>query len=64
MIKTKDGSFNYNVETDNLRRYYFYKQAWIEYELVAVNKNLEILGRTPLYDHNISLSKCGFVGGP
>jgi len=62
MIKTQDGSFNYNVETKNLRRYAYYKQAWIEYELVAVNENLEILGRTQLYDHNISLSKCGNVG--
>jgi hypothetical protein len=61
MIKTENGSFNYNVETHNLRRYYYYKQAWIEYELVAVNKNLEILGRTPLFDHNISLAKCGLV---
>lgn len=59
MIKVEDGSFNYNVETHNLRRYFFYKQAWIEYELVAVNENLEILGRTPLFDHNISLAKCG-----
>jgi len=62
MIKVEDGSFNYNVETHNLRRYYYYKQAWIEYELVAVNRNLEILGRTPLFDHNISLAKCGLVG--
>lgn len=59
MIKIQDGSFNYNVDTDNLRRYYAYKQAWIEYELVAVNNNLEVVGRTQLYDRNISLVKCG-----
>lgn len=59
MIQIEDGSFNYNVETYNLRRYSFYKNAWIEYELVAVNNKLEILGRTQLYDHNLSLSKCG-----
>lgn len=60
MIKLKNGSFNYNVTTANLRRYFFYKNAWIEYELVSVNENLEILGRTQLFDHNISLQKCGF----
>ena len=60
MIKIEDGSFNYSVETDNLRRYYFYKSAWIEYELVSVNENLEILGRTRLFDRNISLAKCSF----
>jgi hypothetical protein len=60
MIKLEDGSFNYNIETHNLRRYFYYKNAWIEYQLVSVNENLEILGRTQLYDRNISLMKCGF----
>jgi hypothetical protein len=60
MIKVADGSFNYDVKTYNLRQYFAYKNAWIEYELVSVNEKLEILGRTQLYDHNISLVKCGF----
>lgn len=60
MIKISDGSFNYTVQTDNLRRYFYYKNAWIEYQLVSVNEKLEILGRTQLYDRNISLIKCGF----
>jgi Prokaryotic membrane lipoprotein lipid attachment site len=59
MIKLEDGSFNYNVETHNLRRYFFYKNAWIEYQFVSVNENNEILGRTQLYDRNLSLVKCG-----
>jgi len=64
MIKVESGSFNYNVETHNLRRYYYYKDAWIEYELVSVNENLEVIGRTQLYDHNISLAMCKYVGSP
>jgi hypothetical protein len=59
MIKLEDGTFNYNVETHNLRRYPYYKNAWIEYELVSVNDKLEILGRTQIFDRNISLAKCG-----
>jgi hypothetical protein len=59
MIKLEDGSFNYNVETHNLRRYFYYKNAWIEYQFVSVNENNEIIGRTQLYDRNISLVKCG-----
>jgi hypothetical protein len=59
MIKIEDGSFNYNIETHNLRRYYYFRDAWIEYQLVAVNDRLEIIGRTPLYDRNISLARCG-----
>ena len=59
MVKLENGTFNYNIETYNLRRYFAYKNAWIEYQLVSVNENLEILGRTQLYDHNLSLVKCG-----
>jgi hypothetical protein len=59
MIKIEDGSFNYNIETHNLRRYYYYKNAWIEYQFVSINEKREILGRTQLYDRNISLTKCG-----
>lgn len=59
MIKVADGSFNYNIETYNLRRYSAYKNAWIEYQFVSVNEDLEILGRTQLYDRNLSLAKCG-----
>ena len=58
MIKIDDGSFNYNIETHNLRRYFYYRDAWIEYQLVSVNDRLEIIGRTQLYDRNISLVMC------
>ena len=60
MIKLENGTFNYNIETHNLRRYFYYKNAWIEYQLVSVNEKLQILGRTRLFDRNISLVKCGF----
>jgi len=59
MIKLDDGTFNYNIETYNLRRYPYYKNAWIEYQFVSVNEKNEILGRTQLYDRILSLVKCG-----
>ena len=59
MIKLDDGTFNYNIETYNLRRYFYYKNAWIEYQFVAVNERNEIIGRTQLYDRILSLVKCG-----
>lgn len=58
MIKSDNGSFNYDVGTDNLRRYYYFKDAWIEYQLVAQNEDLQIVGRTQIYDRNISLVRC------
>ena len=64
MVKIENGSFNYNIETDNLRRYYYFKEAWIEYQLVAVNEHLEIVGRTQLYDRQLSLAMCKSVSSP
>jgi hypothetical protein len=58
MIKADNGSFNYDVRTFNIRRYYYYRDAWLEYQLVAVTKDLEIIGRTQIYDRNISLVRC------
>jgi hypothetical protein len=57
--KLEDGTFNYNIEPRHLRRYFYYKNAWIEYQFVSVNEKNEILGRTQLYDRILSLAKCG-----
>jgi len=64
MIKVQDGSFNYNLEPKNIRRYYYYKDAWIEYEFVSVNDKLEVIGRTKLYDKNLSLVECRYITAP
>lgn len=58
MIKADNGSFNYDIGTDNLRRYYYFKDAWLEYQLVAQNEDQEIVGRTKIYDRNLSLVRC------
>ena len=58
MIKADNGSFNYKIETWNLRRYYYYKDAWLEYQLVSQNDEGQIIGRTVIYDRNISLVRC------
>ncbi len=58
MIKADNGSFNYKIHTWNLRHYYYFKDAWLEYQLVSVTKNLEVIGRTQVYDRNISLTRC------
>ena len=64
MIKADNGSFNYDIHTFNLRRYYYFKDAWLEYQLVAVTEDLEIIGRTGIYDRNISLVRCLPIPGP
>jgi hypothetical protein len=58
MIKDENGSFNYNLRTINLRRYYYFVEAWLEYQLVALNENQEEIGRTPIYDREVTLVRC------
>jgi hypothetical protein len=58
MTKAENGSFNYDVRTFNLRRYHYYREAWLEYQLVALTENNEVIGRTQIYDRNISLVRC------
>jgi len=58
MTKADNGSFNYDVHTFNLRRYFYFREAWLEYQLVALTEDLEIIGRTGIYDRNISLVRC------
>jgi hypothetical protein len=59
MIKADNGSFNYDVHTWNLKQYYYYPNAWLEYQLVAFTEDMEEIGRTQVYDQNITLSRCG-----
>ena len=61
MVKEENGSFNYELHTWNLRRYYYFVNGWIEYQLVAVNKDNEVIGRTPIYDQNLSLVRCKLI---
>ena len=59
MIKNEENSsFNYNIRTFNIRRYYYFKEAWLEYQLVALNEDRQEIGRTPIYDRNITLVRC------
>jgi hypothetical protein len=58
MVRDENGSFHYNLRTFNLRRYYYFKEAWLEYQLVALDKNLRETGRTPIYDRNLTLARC------
>jgi hypothetical protein len=58
MVREENGSFNYNIRTFNLRRYYYFREAWLEYQLVALSEDGQETGRTPIYDKNLSLVRC------
>ncbi len=61
MVKADNGSFNYDIHTYNLKHYYYYPDAWIEYQLVSYDEEMHELGRTQVYDKNITLSHCGVI---
>jgi hypothetical protein len=58
MLKAENGSFNYKIRTFNIRKYYNFRDAWLEYQFVAVNEDREIIGRTPVYQRNLTLQMC------
>lgn len=64
MVKAENGSYNYNIRTFNLRKYYYHKTAWLEYQFVAIDKDRFVIGRTPVYDRNLSVVKCIPIGSP
>ncbi len=64
MTKADNGSFNYTITPKNVSKYYRFTNAWLEYQLVALNEDKLVVGRTQVYDRNISLVRCMPVGGP
>jgi hypothetical protein len=64
MVKADNGSFNYDIHTFNLRQYYYFINAWLEYQLVALNEDNEVIGRTAVYDRNVSLVMCRPLQSP
>ncbi len=58
MTKAENGSFNYTITPKNISKYYRFKDAWVEYQLVALNVDNLVVGRTQVYDRNVSLVRC------
>jgi len=61
MLKEEDGSYSYNIRTWNIPRFYYYKDAYLEYQLVAITKDFLETGRTQIYAKNLSLVRCNPV---
>jgi hypothetical protein len=61
MLQGDNGSFSYNITTDTIKRYYYHLAAWLEYQMVSMDKNLNEIARTQVYDRNISLVMCRSV---
>jgi hypothetical protein len=58
MSKADNGSFTYEVHPKNISKFYLFKDAWVEYQVVALNEDKLVIGRTQVYDRTISLTRC------
>lgn len=58
MTQADNGSYNYTLHTWNMDQYYWFRDAYLEYQLVSVDEDLNVLARTPIYNRNLSLVMC------
>jgi hypothetical protein len=58
MLENDNGSYSYEITAVKLRKYYWFRDAWLEYQLVTFDENRVELARTQIYDRNISLIMC------
>jgi hypothetical protein len=61
MVRADNGSFNYDIHTWNLNQFYYFTDAWIEYQLVAYDEEMHEIGRSQIFDRNITLAHCGVI---
>lgn len=58
MLQNENGSYYYDISAVNIRKYYWFKEAWIEYQLVSYDEDRKELARSQIFDRNISLVMC------
>jgi len=56
--ETSGGNYTYRVARETLTHYNEFKDAWIEYQVVAATGGLKILESSPVYDRSLSLKQC------
>jgi hypothetical protein len=58
MLPGDNGSYSYEVGAVNIRKYVWFKNAWIEYQLISYDKKAVELARSQIYDKTLSLVMC------
>ncbi|HEY9151836.1 MAG TPA: hypothetical protein VIN60_03045, partial [Anaerolineales bacterium] len=54
----KTGTFTYTVTTKNISHYDEYPNAWLQYQMIAIDANFNHVGYTQPYLNSITFSKC------
>jgi hypothetical protein len=58
MKKVTGSAYTYRVAPENISHYEEFKDAWIQYQVVAATGSLKSLDRTPVYRNSLSLEWC------
>ena len=58
MEEVGNSSYTYRVTPANISHYNEFKDAWIQYQVVAVTYGLNVLGSSPVYQQILSLREC------
>jgi len=59
IMKEVGGStYTYRISRQNLTHYNEFKDAWIEYQVVASTGGLKVLESSPVYEKSLSLKQC------
>lgn len=58
MLPGDNGTFTYEVGAINIRKYYWFIEAWVEYQLISYDKEGTELARSQVFDKTLSLVMC------
>ncbi|MBI1855855.1 MAG: hypothetical protein HYR93_08345 [Chloroflexi bacterium] len=52
------GNFTYILTAQNITHYREYKSAWVQYQFIAADRKLNVIGRTAPYLNSLSIAPC------
>ncbi len=58
MLENDNGSYYYDISAVNIRKYYWFREAWIEYQLVSFDEDKKEIARSQIFEKNMSLIMC------
>jgi hypothetical protein len=52
------GTFTYDLTARGIKHFDEFQLAWVQYQLVAVNSQKQVVGRTQVYENNLTITQC------
>ena len=58
IMNGNNGTYTYTITTDNISRYQDFDDVWLQYQIVAADRYRKVLGRSLIYQDEISITRC------